>query len=180
MLRRGIRMQLRELMADANNKALKLQRRNIVNLKVLSSSSEEANEILCILICSRRSNHCQQFNICCYLGRGQKDEIWKLFPIWWIFHYPSLGKVLISHPPVQYGQWGSWKWWWCRDLWHCLFCGPCWWVEQWQQCGFLWVKKKLSMRNLVFTLLSPSFLNFCLLLWWTTAAFVNSAVCPYE
>ncbi|KAH8963311.1 hypothetical protein BDL97_04G001700, partial [Sphagnum fallax] len=33
MLRRGIRMQLRELMADANNKALKLQRRNIVNLK---------------------------------------------------------------------------------------------------------------------------------------------------
>ncbi|CAM6047030.1 unnamed protein product [Sphagnum compactum] len=33
MLRRGIRMQLRELMADANNKALKLQRRNIVTLK---------------------------------------------------------------------------------------------------------------------------------------------------
>lgn len=72
MLRRGIRMQLRELMADANNKALKLQRRNIVTLKVLSSSSEEANEILCILICSRRSNNCQQFSICCYLGRELK------------------------------------------------------------------------------------------------------------
>jgi len=72
MLRRGIRMQLRELMADANNKALKLQRRNIVTLKVLSSSSEEANEILCILICSRRSNNCQQFRICCYLGRELK------------------------------------------------------------------------------------------------------------
>jgi hypothetical protein len=72
MLRRGIRMQLRELMADANNKALKLQRRNIVSLKVLSSSSEEANEILCIPICSRRSNNCQQFSICCYLGKEFK------------------------------------------------------------------------------------------------------------